>query len=172
MLATAEGWNDGFGPFFLQNVFFICIEGMKNRIWPSSYGFYPPKRDVFQLGVWCQNWGANVRIEVHRWNYNEIISFIYMKWSNVRIEVQMSELRWRDFTSIYRGSPPYTLSQNPDNRETGYSNVLDQPWTSVLSDLHLFTTEDNSHSVSFISDKFNTLEIQKVRVEMSLVPPP
>ena len=104
---------------------------MKNWIWSSSYGFYPPKRDVFQLGVWCQNWGANVRIEVQRWNYNEIISFIYMKWSNVRIEVQMSELRWRDFTSASRGSPPYTLSQNQDNRETGYSNVL-PPWSSTL----------------------------------------
>ena len=28
------------------------------------------------------------------------------------------------FTSGYRGSPPCTLSHYPDNRETGYSNVL------------------------------------------------
>ena len=28
------------------------------------------------------------------------------------------------FTSAYRGSPPCTLSHYPDNRETGYSNVL------------------------------------------------
>ena len=28
------------------------------------------------------------------------------------------------FTSSYRGSPPCTLSQHPDNRETWYSNVL------------------------------------------------
>ena len=28
------------------------------------------------------------------------------------------------FTPGYRGSPPCTLSQHPDNRETGYSNVL------------------------------------------------
>ena len=28
------------------------------------------------------------------------------------------------FTPAYRGSPPCTLSQHPDNRETGYSNVL------------------------------------------------
>ena len=32
------------------------------------------------------------------------------------------------FTSGYRGSPPCTLSHYPDNRETGYSNVLDQLW--------------------------------------------
>ena len=29
------------------------------------------------------------------------------------------------FTPGYRGSPPCTLSQHPDNRETGYSNVLE-----------------------------------------------
>ena len=28
------------------------------------------------------------------------------------------------FTSGYRGFPPCTLSQHPDSRETGYSNVL------------------------------------------------
>ena len=28
------------------------------------------------------------------------------------------------FTPGYRGLPPCTLSQHPDNRETGYSNVL------------------------------------------------
>ena len=28
------------------------------------------------------------------------------------------------FTDAYRGSPPCTLSHHPDNRETGYSNVL------------------------------------------------
>ena len=28
------------------------------------------------------------------------------------------------FTAGYRGSPPCTLSQYPDNRETGYSNLL------------------------------------------------
>ena len=28
------------------------------------------------------------------------------------------------FTSAYRGSPPCTLFQHPDNREIGYSNVL------------------------------------------------
>ena len=33
----------------------------------------------------------------------------------------MSELY---FTSGFRGFPPYTLSQHPDNKETGYSNVL------------------------------------------------
>ena len=41
------------------------------------------------------------------------------------------------FTSAYRGSPPCTLSHYPDNRETGYSNVLilhmlcHQQWTSI-----------------------------------------
>ena len=109
---------------FCKNVFFICMTGAQNKFGPQFWGFSTKKGAFFQLGVWCQNWGANVRIEVQRWNYNEIISFIYMKWSNVRIEVQMSELRWRDFTSAYRGSPPYTLSQNQGNRETGYSNVL------------------------------------------------
>ena len=43
----------------------------------------------------CQDWGANVRIEEKLY-----------------------------FTSGYRGFPPYTLSQHPDNKETGYSNVL------------------------------------------------
>ena len=28
------------------------------------------------------------------------------------------------FTDAYRGLPPCTLSQNPDDRESGYSNVL------------------------------------------------
>ena len=28
------------------------------------------------------------------------------------------------FTGAYRGSPPCTLSQHPNSRETGYSNVL------------------------------------------------
>ena len=37
---------------------------------------------------------------------------------------QMSELRYRYFTPAYRGFPPCTLSHYPDNRETGYSNVL------------------------------------------------
>ena len=32
------------------------------------------------------------------------------------------------FTAGYRGSPPCTLSQYPDNRETGYSNVLTDKW--------------------------------------------
>ena len=31
------------------------------------------------------------------------------------------------FTPGYRGLPPCTLSQHPDNRETGYSNVLPPP---------------------------------------------
>ena len=31
------------------------------------------------------------------------------------------------FTSAYRGSPPCTLFQHPDNREIGYSNVLHPP---------------------------------------------
>ena len=37
------------------------------------------------------------------------------------------------FTSSYRGSPPCTLSQHPDNRETWYSNVLQQLVTSLQS---------------------------------------
>ena len=50
----------------------------------------------------CQDWGANVRIEEKLY-----------------------------FTSGYRGFPPYTLSQHPDNKETGYSNVLPQADTST-----------------------------------------
>ena len=29
------------------------------------------------------------------------------------------------FTAAYRGLPPCTLSHHPDNREMGYSNVLE-----------------------------------------------
>ena len=36
------------------------------------------------------------------------------------------------FTSAYRGSPPCTLFQHPDNREIGYSNVLPRPQMSLL----------------------------------------
>ena len=36
------------------------------------------------------------------------------------------------FTSGYRGFPPCTLSQHPDSRETGYSNVLLGIWTWLL----------------------------------------
>ena len=54
----------------------------------------------------CQNWGANVSIEENLY-----------------------------FTSGYRGFPPYTLSQHPDNREIGDSNVLGPlcPWQCFLS---------------------------------------
>ena len=34
-------------------------------------------------------------------------------------------------TSAYRGLPPCTLSQHPDNRETGYSNVLGHVWVYI-----------------------------------------
>ena len=162
MLVTAVGWNGRFGPFFLLNVFFICMEATKTRIWSSFYGFYPPKRDVFQLGVWCQNWGANVRIEVQRWKCNEIISYIQMKWSNVRIEVQMSELRWRDFTSAYRGSPPYTLSQNQDNRETGYSILS-------LSAGKYFSVHSLGHSEYQEIHTSRALNIDSVKINTSLL---
>ena len=39
------------------------------------------------------------------------------------------------FTSGYRGSPPCTLSHYPDNRETGYSNVL------ALCSSHLYPSK-------------------------------
>ena len=50
MLVTAGGWNDRFGPFFLQNVFIICVEATKTRIWSPFYGFYSPKRDIISAG--------------------------------------------------------------------------------------------------------------------------
>jgi len=34
----------------------------------------------------------------------------------------------------YRGSPPCTLSHHPDNRETGYSNVLEEDLRTILED--------------------------------------
>ena len=37
----------------------------------------------------------------------------------------MSELR-RNFTADYRGFPSCTLSQHPNNIETGYRNVLEE----------------------------------------------
>ena len=49
-----------------------------------------------------------------------IIKMIKVLRSDAMSESQFKLL----FTSAYRGFPPCTLSQHPDNKETGYSNVL------------------------------------------------
>ena len=62
MLATAESWNGRFGPFFLQNVFFICIRKPQKKFGWFFLGFTPSKRRFFLEGVagWpdFQKWGA------------------------------------------------------------------------------------------------------------------
>ena len=42
-----------------------------------------------------------------------------------------TSLALKHFTAAYRGFPPCTQSQPPANRETGYSNVLDDMRTGT-----------------------------------------
>ena len=44
---------------------------------------------------------------------------------SLMLELRFKCQKWGS-TPVYRGLPPYTLSQLPDNIETGYSNVLVQ----------------------------------------------
>ena len=49
------------------------------------------------------------------------------------------------FTDAYRGSPPCTLCHHPDNRETGYSNVLllaSLSWSNLLPNLSNYEKGD------------------------------
>ena len=104
--------------FFCKMYFLYVWQERKQNVVHFFLGFSPPKETFF-------SWGSNVRIEVQmselRWREEIVMKSLasYMQWSNVIIEVQMSELRWRDFTPAYRGLPPYTLSQHPDSREIG-----------------------------------------------------
>ena len=50
MLATAESWNDRFGPFFLQNVFFMDMIEAQKKFGRVFLGFTPPKQTFFPAG--------------------------------------------------------------------------------------------------------------------------
>ena len=61
-------------------IFAKCILNMYHKaaktFGPLFLCFTSPKETFFQLGVKCQNWGANVRIEEQRGNCNQIIAMI------------------------------------------------------------------------------------------------
>ena len=59
----------------------------------------------------------------------------YGLFAKNRVQIGQIWLLWPHlyFTPAYRGSPPCTLFQHPDNREIGYSNVLGAPLTPGMS---------------------------------------
>ena len=59
----------------------------RDEIVMKSLASYICNDQMSELRCKCRNWGANVRIEAQRGTCNEIIGFIYMQWSNVRIEI-------------------------------------------------------------------------------------
>ena len=110
MLATVEGWIDRFWPFFLQNVFFICIKKPQKKFGCFLGGFTTSNATIFsdggpmsELRSKCQNWGAERSAD---WGYcNEIIYAMIIdhpmlklrsrcnnRGANVRIEVYCASL--------------------------------------------------------------------------------
>ena len=77
----------------------------------------------------CQKWPlltpkkANKRAQKKRHSPNPCWHGLFAK---NRVQIGQIWLLWPHlyFTPAYRGSPPCTLFQHPDNREIGYSNVL------------------------------------------------
>ena len=77
----------------------------------------------------CQKWPlltpkkANKRAQKKRHSPNPCWHGLFAK---KRVQIGQIWLLWPHlyFTPAYRGSPPCTLFQHPDNKEIGYSNVL------------------------------------------------
>ena len=103
---TAEAWKCRFDPFFVRNVFFICIRKPQN-FWAGFQGFSPLKKVFFFPN-------PLVRLEF----------FQNCGLPRNSAKSQFSKIVDYDSTDAYRGSPPYAIFQIPDNREIQYSNML------------------------------------------------
>ena len=149
-LVTAEGWNGRFDPFFLQSVFFICITKPQKKL-DSFLSFLPPERAVFFCRWSLTFRSSKLRLcwqkseigpqrpnltildlffckkSMPRWiqgftffssPHFHFLGFFFRRLQRfVKIEVVAS-------TDAYRGSPPYTIFQIPDNKEIQYCDVL------------------------------------------------
>ena len=140
MLATAESWNDRFGPFFLQNVFFICIRKPQKKIGWFFLGFTPSKRRCFLEGVagWpdFQKWGAPL---IFGKLHHKEIAFVFGRgtwlttfpklrgapqfWKSAEYEVLR---RWSSSTIMNRLCP----NESKDN--VGSSNIWMVNWSGSM----------------------------------------
>ena len=84
---------------------------------------------ILTFGPACQKWPilttkkVNMRAEKKRLPQGRYWHVLFAK-NGVQIDQIWPVWLHLYFTSGYRGFPPCTLSQHPDSRETGYSNVL------------------------------------------------
>ena len=96
---------------------------------------------ILTFGPACQKWPilttkkVNMRAEKKRLPQGRYWHVLFAK-NGVQIDQIWPVWLHLYFTSGYRGFPPCTLSQHPDNRETGYSNVLGQP-TQIIPRLDM-----------------------------------
>ena len=65
------------------------------------------------------------------------------------------------FTSGYRGFPPCTLSQHPDSRETGYSNVLASISINQHQSASMSTNQLQSESISISQNQSASISINQ-----------
>ena len=84
---------------------------------------------ILTFGPACQKWPilttkkVNMRAEKKRLPQGRYWHVLFAK-NGVQIDQIWPVWLHLYFTSGYRGFPPCTLSQHPDSKETGYSNVL------------------------------------------------
>ena len=93
--------------FLSEPQFWHLSKAVKNgHFWrPKKANMRAKKKDIPRIHA-CMDFLQKKRVQ---------IGLIWPPWPHLY------------FTSAYRGSPPCTLFQHPDNREIGYSNVLPYP---------------------------------------------
>ena len=80
MLTTAEGSSDRFEPFFLQNVFFICIPEPQKKFGQLFLCFTPPKETFFFIGgAWLARF-PELRACPHFWKSAALGNHIGPRW--------------------------------------------------------------------------------------------